>query len=51
MAWMCRRGVLSDAARAGIARSWQGVELFEELTVRDNLLVADDNPVAAAIRA
>jgi sulfate-transporting ATPase len=30
-------------ARAGIARSWQGVELFEELTVRDNLLVADDS--------
>jgi sulfate-transporting ATPase len=29
-------------ARAGIVRSWQGVELFEELTVRDNLLVADD---------
>jgi len=31
-------------ARAGIARSWQGVELFEELTVRDNLLVADGKP-------
>jgi sulfate-transporting ATPase len=30
-------------ARAGIARSWQGVELFEELSVRDNLLVAEDN--------
>jgi sulfate-transporting ATPase len=30
-------------ARTGIARSWQGVELFEELTVRDNLLVADDS--------
>jgi sulfate-transporting ATPase len=30
-------------ARAGIARSWQGVELFEELTVRDNLLVAEDH--------
>jgi len=29
-------------ARAGIARSWQGVELFEELTIRDNLLVAED---------
>jgi sulfate-transporting ATPase len=29
-------------ARAGIARSWQGVELFEELSVRDNLLVAED---------
>ncbi len=29
-------------ARAGIARSWQAVELFEELTVLDNLLVAAD---------
>jgi sulfate-transporting ATPase len=29
-------------ARAGIARSWQGVELFDELTVRDNLLVAEE---------
>jgi ABC-type branched-subunit amino acid transport system ATPase component len=30
-------------ARAGIVRSWQAVELFEELTVRDNLLVACDD--------
>ena len=30
-------------ARAGIVRSWQAVELFEELTVRDNLLVAADD--------
>ena len=29
-------------ARAGISRSWQSVELFEELTVRDNLRVAED---------
>ena len=29
-------------ARAGIARSWQSIELFEELTVRDNLRVAED---------
>jgi sulfate-transporting ATPase len=29
-------------ARRGMARSWQGVELFEELTVRENLLVAAD---------
>ncbi len=28
--------------RAGIARSWQAVELFEELTVRENLYVAAD---------
>jgi sulfate-transporting ATPase len=29
-------------ARAGISRSWQSVELFPELTVGDNLLVAED---------
>ena len=29
-------------ARRGMARSWQGVELFEALTVRENLLVAAD---------
>jgi sulfate-transporting ATPase len=29
-------------ARAGIARSWQSVELFDELNVRDNLRVAED---------
>jgi sulfate-transporting ATPase len=29
-------------ARAGISRSWQGVELFEELTVWENLLVAQE---------
>jgi len=29
-------------ARGGLARSWQSVELFEEMTVRDNLLVAVD---------
>jgi sulfate-transporting ATPase len=29
-------------ARAGIVRSWQGVELFQELTVHENLLVATD---------
>jgi len=29
-------------ARAGIGRSWQGVELFNELSVSDNLLVASD---------
>ena len=32
-------------ARAGIARSWQAVELFDELTVRDNLLVAEERRV------
>ena len=30
-------------ARAGIVRSWQAVELFGEMTVRDNLLVAVDD--------
>jgi ABC-type branched-subunit amino acid transport system ATPase component/ABC-type branched-subunit amino acid transport system permease subunit len=30
-------------ARAGIGRSWQGVELFDGMTVRENLLVAADN--------
>jgi sulfate-transporting ATPase len=29
-------------ARIGIARSWQSVELFEEMTVRENLLVGAD---------
>lgn len=29
-------------ARAGLIRSFQGVELFDELTVRDNLLIAAD---------
>src|SRR5699024_1878767 len=30
-------------ARAGIVRSWQAVELFEEMTVSGNLLVAADD--------
>jgi ABC-type branched-subunit amino acid transport system ATPase component/ABC-type branched-subunit amino acid transport system permease subunit len=29
-------------ARRGLARSWQAVELFEEMTVQENLLVAAD---------
>ena len=29
-------------AREGLARSWQAVELFEEMTVRENLLVGTD---------
>jgi ABC-type branched-subunit amino acid transport system ATPase component/ABC-type branched-subunit amino acid transport system permease subunit len=33
-------------ARVGIVRSWQAVELFEEMTVRDNLLVAADDQAA-----
>ncbi len=34
-------------ARAGISRSFQAVELFDEMTVRDNLLVAADRHSAA----
>jgi ABC-type branched-subunit amino acid transport system ATPase component len=30
-------------ARGGMARSWQAVELFDEMTVRENLLVAADD--------
>lgn len=29
-------------ARAGVARSWQAVELFEEMTIGENLLIACD---------
>jgi ABC-type branched-subunit amino acid transport system ATPase component len=29
-------------ARQGLVRSWQGVELFEAMTIRENLLVAAD---------
>ena len=36
-------------ARAGIVRSWQAVELFEEMTVRENLLVASDDQSRAAL--
>ncbi|MGZ8805275.1 MAG: branched-chain amino acid ABC transporter ATP-binding protein/permease, partial [Microbacterium sp.] len=34
-------------ARAGVSRSWQAVELFDELTVRENLLVAEEPRVRA----
>jgi ABC-type branched-subunit amino acid transport system ATPase component/ABC-type branched-subunit amino acid transport system permease subunit len=34
-------------AAAGIARSWQGLELFEDLTVQENLQVAFDRAGAA----
>jgi len=31
-------------ARAGLIRTWQSVELFDDLDVADNLAVADDRP-------
>jgi sulfate-transporting ATPase len=33
-------------ARRGIGRSWQAVELFEDLTLHDNLVVAEDSQSA-----
>jgi ABC-type branched-subunit amino acid transport system ATPase component/ABC-type branched-subunit amino acid transport system permease subunit len=34
-------------ARRGLSRSWQAVELFEAMTVRDNLLAAADDQAAS----
>jgi branched-chain amino acid transport system ATP-binding protein len=31
-------------ARRGLARTWQAIELFDDLTVRENLTVAADHP-------
>jgi branched-chain amino acid transport system ATP-binding protein len=33
-------------ARAGLARTWQAIELFDDLTVRENLTVAAEHPSA-----
>jgi branched-chain amino acid transport system ATP-binding protein len=33
-------------ARLGLARTWQSIELFDDLTVRENLLVASHRPSA-----
>jgi branched-chain amino acid transport system ATP-binding protein len=33
-------------ARRGLARTWQSIELFDDLTVRENLLVASHRPAA-----
>jgi branched-chain amino acid transport system ATP-binding protein len=35
-------------ARLGLARTWQAIELFDDLTVRENLTVAADHPSALA---
>jgi branched-chain amino acid transport system ATP-binding protein len=35
-------------ARLGLARTWQAIELFDDLTVRENLTVAADHPSAMA---
>jgi branched-chain amino acid transport system ATP-binding protein len=38
-------------ARRGLARTWQAIELFDDLTVRENLTVAADHPsVGTAIK-
>ena len=33
-----------ERARFGLARTWQSIELFDDLTVRENLLVASHRP-------
>ena len=35
-------------ARRGLARTWQAADLFDDLTVRENLLVAAGRPGLAA---
>jgi branched-chain amino acid transport system ATP-binding protein len=38
-------------ARRGLARTWQSTELFDDLTVRENLTVAADRPSPFALAA
>ncbi len=36
-------------ARRGLARTWQSTELFDDLTVRENLTVAAERPSFLAL--
>jgi len=36
-------------ARLGLARTWQGIELFDDLSVRENLTVASHRPTAVSV--
>ena len=36
-------------ARQGLARTWQAIELFDDLTVRENLTVAADHPSVGTV--
>ena len=42
------RQVPARARPRGLARTWQSIELFDDLTVRENLAVASDRPSAWA---